>query len=150
MVSDQFAKGIPLTHMSPAELDELFRNSPAGPIPRGEAEGTALIAPGSELSEIAAKFIHIFIWKGKVFDPETGLLQNKITPLGIEVATARVYKGESWLDGKECIILDYSQTTLIAQRAHDEIREIAPGQYLGIAFWGKVRLIHFALSFPAS
>ena len=28
-------------------------------------------------------------------------------------------------------------------------REVAPGIYLGIVYWGKKKLIHFALQFPA-
>ena len=44
-----------LLKMSKVQLDELFKNSPAGPIPDGEAKGTAIIAPGSELTGIAAQ-----------------------------------------------------------------------------------------------
>jgi len=36
-----------LMKMSQAQLDELFSSMPAGPIPTGEAEGTAIIAPGT-------------------------------------------------------------------------------------------------------
>src|SRR5947209_12870704 len=100
-----------LLKMSKAQLDELFCESPAGDIPTGEAEGTAIIDPGTELSEIAAKFVHIFAWQGKVFDPKTGELRNKILPVGVKAITAKVYKDKSWFDGKECIVLDYSQTS---------------------------------------
>src|SRR5690242_11385585 len=82
-----------LLKMSQSELDKLFRNSPAGEIPRGEGDGTALIIPGTELSEIAANLIHLFAWQGKVFDPEKGELLNKILPVGIEALLAKVYKG---------------------------------------------------------
>ena len=36
-----------LLKMSQAQLDELFRQSPAGKIPEGEAKGTAIVAPGT-------------------------------------------------------------------------------------------------------
>jgi hypothetical protein len=137
-----------LMKMSQAQLDELFRNSPAGNIPRGEGEGTAIIDPGTELSDIAAKFVHIFVWQGKVFDPETGELRNKILPFGLKAIIAKVYKNKSWFDEKECIVLDYSQTSLIAHWIRDEIREVAPGLYLGIVFWDKAKLINFTLAFP--
>ncbi len=137
-----------LMKMTQAQLDELFRSSPAGNIPKGEGEGTAIIDPGTELSDIAAKFVHIFAWRGKVFEPETGQLRNVILPLGIKAIIANVYKGKSWFDGKECIVLDYSQTSLIAHWIRDEIREVVPGLYLGIVFWDKAKLINFILAFP--
>src|SRR5256885_357897 len=84
-----------LMKMSQAQLDELFRNSPAGDIPRGEGEGTVIIGPGTELTDIAAKFAHLFAWQGKVFDPETGQLCNKILPPGIRAIVANVYKTKS-------------------------------------------------------
>ena len=60
---------------------------------------------------------------------------------------AKVYKGASWLDGKECIVLDYSETSLVAHWIRDEIRQIEPGLYLGKVYWDKKRLIDFALKF---
>jgi hypothetical protein len=134
--------------MSNEKLDELFRNSSAGNIPVGEGAGTAIIAPGSAVSDDIAKFVHLFTWKGKVFDPAKGELRNKILPLGHKAIVAKVYKDKSWLDQKECIVLDYSKTSLIAHWIRDEIREVVPGIYLGIVYWGKKKLIHFALKFP--
>lgn len=137
-----------LLKMSQAQLDELFRVSPAGDIPTGEGQGTAIIDPGTQLSEIAAKFVHIFAWQGKVFNPETGELRNKILPVGIQAIIAKVYKDKSWFDGKESIVLDYSQTSLVAHWIRDEIRAVAPGLYLGIVYWDKTRLLNFSLVFP--
>ncbi len=136
-----------LLDMSQAQLDDLFRNSPAGNIPSGEGAGTAIIDPGTEFAEIAAKFAHIFAWQGKVFDPEKGELRNKILPIGLQAIVAKVYKGTSWFDQKECIVLDYSQTSLVAHWIRDEIREVTPGLYLGVVFWDKSKLINFALDF---
>jgi hypothetical protein len=136
-----------LLTMSQQQLDALFTASPAGAIPDGEAEGTAIVAPGTTYSPTIARFISNFAWQGKVFDTEKGVLRNKILPLGLNAIIAKVYKGESWLDGKECIVLDYSDTSLLAQWIRDEIREISPGVYLGKVYWGKQRLIDFALQF---
>ncbi len=137
-----------LLKMSQDELDTLFKSSPAGPIPDGEARGTAIIAPGTELAGIAAKLIHLFTWQGKVFDAAHGTLRNKILPLGHKAIVAEVYKDKSWFDGKECIVLDYSKTSLLAQWVRDEIRQIGPNQYLGIVYWKKTKTIDFALEFP--
>ena len=130
-----------------AKLDELFTASQAGPIPNGEAQGTAIIAPGTQFSRETAAFINFFAWQGKVFDGKMGLLKNKILPFGINAIVARVYKGPSWLDGKECIVLDYSETSIVAQWVRDEIRLIQPNLYLGKVYWNKARLIDFALEF---
>jgi hypothetical protein len=68
-------------------------------------------------------------------------------PFGVKAIKAQVYKEKSWLDGKECIVLDYSKTSLVAKCIRDEIREVAPGLYLGQVFLGKKPTIHFTVSF---
>ena len=136
--------------MSGDQLDQIFRESSTGDIPRGEGKGTAIIAPGADVSDDIACFVNLFTWKGKVFDPVKGELRNRILPLGHKAIVAKVYKDKSWFDQKECIVLDYSKTSLVAQWIRDEIREVAPGIYLGVVFWGKKKLIHFALQFPVS
>ena len=134
--------------MSQQDLDALFTASDAGPIPEGQADGTAIIAPGTTYSLEIATFIKYFAWQGKVFDPAAGQLKNRIGPFGLNAIIANVYKAPSWLDGKECIVLDYSQTSVVAHWIRDEIRLIqAPGLYLGKVYWGKERLIDFALQF---
>ena len=137
-----------LMKMNQEELDDLFKASSAGPIPNGEAEGTAIIAPGTKLEGAAAKFIHLFAWQGKVFDARKGELRNKILPVGMKAIIAKVYKDKSWYDGQECIVLDYSKTSLLARWIRDEIRDVGDGVYLGIVYWGKKKLIDFALKFP--
>ncbi len=136
-----------LLTMTQDELDDLFKASPAGAIPNGEAKGTAIIAPGTRYSSNIASFINLFGWQGKVFDAEKGLLKNRITAFGIAAIVARVYKDPSWLDGKECIVLDYSDTSLVAHWIRDEIRLIEPDLYLGKVYWGHDRLIDFSLEF---
>jgi len=136
-----------LLGMTQAELDALFTASEAGPIPNGEAHGTAIIGPGTKFSRESASFINHFAWQGKVFDGKMGLLKNKILPFGLNAIVARVYKAPSWLDGKECIVLDYSETSIVAQWIRDEIRQIQPNFYLGKVYWNKTRLIDFALEF---
>jgi len=45
-----------LLSMTQADLDALFAASPSGPIPEGEANGTAIIAPGTAFSPEIASF----------------------------------------------------------------------------------------------
>jgi hypothetical protein len=131
-----------LLKMSQDELDTLFKGLKPGPIPDGQAEGTAIIAPGTTFSDEIAKAVNIFAWQGKA-----GVLRNRILPFGINAIVARVYVDKSWLDGKDCIVLDYSDTSLVAQWIRDEIREVQKGLYLGKVYWNRTRLIDFALEF---
>jgi hypothetical protein len=136
-----------LMAMNQADLDHLFTTSRAGPTPAGEGRGTVLFNPGGPLEDVAAKLAHQLFWQGKVFDPARGELRNEILPVGLRAIVAKVYRAPSWVDGEECIVLDYSETSLIAQRIRDEIREVAPGLYLGVVFWDRHQILNFSLNF---
>jgi hypothetical protein len=130
-----------------AELDDLFKAGTVGPLPSGEAKGTAIISPGTVFTKEMAEIVNLFFWQGKTFDANTGTLRNRILPFGLNAIVAKVYKGTSWFDGKDCIVLDYSETSTVAHWIRDEIRLISPNIYLGVVYWNKDRLIHFALQF---
>jgi len=134
--------------MSRAELDDLYRRSSAGNPPNGDTSGTAIVS-GTPLTKALAALARLFAWQGKVFDlfagPDKGILLNKVTPFSLTFIVAKVYKGPSWLDGAETIVIDYSSTSFFARKIRDEIREVEPGVYLGLVWWGKQRLIDFAL-----
>jgi len=136
-----------LLKMSQAQLDDLFTKSEPGDIPDGEAQGTAIVALGTAYTGEIASFINHFAWQGKVFDSKKGQLKNRILPFGLNAIIAKVYKGPSWLDGNECIVLDYSETSFAAHWIRDEIRQIGVGLYLGKVYWDRTRLIDFALKF---
>lgn len=136
-----------LLKMSQTQLDDLFKASQPGPIPDGVADGTAIIAPGTVFSPEIAKIVNVFSWQGKTFDGTHGVLRNRILSIGLNAIVAEVYMGPSLLDGKDCIVLDYSKTSLVAQWIRDEIRQIGPKIYLGKVYWDKKRLIDFALQF---
>ncbi len=132
------------------ELDETYRNARPGKLPSGDTRGTAILT-GSLLSRTVAAFARLFAWQGKVFDlfcpdGDAGILVNKITPFSLTFIVAKVYRDSSWLDGKETIVIDYSSTSFFAKVIRDEIREIEPGVYLGKVWWGKKRILDFALT----
>ena len=143
-----------LLKLSREELDRLFTQAEPGPIPRGDSSGIAIACSGTFWARLISRLIHTWAWQGKVFtadpDGEGATLENKLTVAGIKAVVARVYYTTSWLDGKQCIVLDYSKTSLFARRIRDEIRLINPERsiYLGKVWWGKTRLIDFALEFP--
>jgi len=71
-----------------------------------------------------------------------------MTPFSIPSIRAEVYSGESWYDGKPYVVLDYSKSSKIAGRIRDEIRQVAPNEYLSMVFIGARRLgVYFALRF---
>jgi hypothetical protein len=131
------------------DLDALFAASPAGPIPAGEATGTAIVWPGRIWSRMVAWFARWFLWQGKVFDPANACLRNRITPFSLTAIKAQVYSGESWFDGRPCIVIDYSKTSFVAKFVRDEIRLVAPGLYLGQVYLGQNRkpALKFSVSY---
>src|ERR1700692_4938361 len=87
--------------LSAEQLDDIFRTAPAGALPIGQGDGTAIIAPGTVVSDTISKFVHIFTWKGKVFEPDpvdsqSATLKNRLFLLGTKALVAEVYRGESW------------------------------------------------------
>jgi hypothetical protein len=136
--------------MPRAKLDDLYRQSSPGPLPAGDSKGTALIWSGTWVAHPIAWIVNRLFWQGKIFNRTNDTLVNKLSPIGIHAVKAIVYKGSSWMDGHESIILDYSRTSLVAWYVRDEIREITPGLYLGQAYLGRVRFIRFAIAFILS
>ena len=134
--------------MSQAELDKLFTDSPAGDIPNGEADGTAIVAPGTKYSHGDRDAWSITLrGREKISTPPEEYCGTGSFAFGLNAIVAKIYKGTSWFDNKECIVLDYSETSLVAHWIRDEIRQIGPGMYLGKVYWDKTRLIDFALQF---
>jgi hypothetical protein len=139
-----------LAAMEKPELDELFRSSPPGPIPSGRGRGTAVLLPGSAVDRLVAALIRALVWKGKIFRPETRDLKNLLSPFAVPGIRASVYEAESWFSPGPAIILDYSKTSLVARMIRDEIRQVAPGVYLGQIFVWKRRVGLFTLHFPGA
>lgn len=143
-----------LLEMSPGQLDALFRQSDPGETPVGDSRGTVIVVPGTELAKPLATVLGALFWRGKVFHPATRDLHNKLSPFGFRAIRAQVYKEASWFDEKQCIVLDYSRSSRVAGWIRDEIREVAPGLYLGLVwgvgrlFGGSKRVLGFALTFP--
>jgi hypothetical protein len=136
-----------LITMTKPELARLFSSGRAGAVPDGRGRGTVLLGTGGLAAQVAARLSYALAWRGKVVSARTARLLNILTPLQIEAIAAMIYKQDSWYDGAPCIVLDYSKTSFVARRIRDEIREIAPGVYLGIVFWGRRHVLDFALDF---
>ena len=129
------------------QLAKIFGSGVAGAIPNGRGKGTVLIGTGGPLARLAAALAYALAWRGKVVNAREGRLKNLVTPRAIRAIEAAVYKQDSWYDGETCIVLDYSKTSFVARKIRDEIREIAPGVFLGLVFWGRRHVLDFALDF---
>lgn len=138
-----------LTSLRQRELDGLYRELGApGALPVGDTAGTALPFPGRAAGRVAGRLVRLLAWQGKVFDPERGTLLNKVTPLGLRTVRGRVCVAGSRLDpGRGAIVIDYRGSP-VAWFVRDEIREVEPGLWLGMAFVGRWRVLSFLLRAP--
>jgi hypothetical protein len=119
-----------MVQMSRPELDGLYRSAGAGPAPAGAVRGTALF-PDASLALTRSRLARA-VWQGKVFHPDGSGAVNRF--FGVRMIRAEVYPGSSWMDGGPALILDYSRTSRIYGRYRDEIRQVAPGLYLGAMY----------------
>jgi hypothetical protein len=127
------------------ELDLLFRSRPAGEVPKGLLAGTALLFPGSRACGPVAWLVHLLVWQGKETEPSGRSLKNLIGPLRTRSIRALLSHDRSWVDGGECVLIDYSTTSTVAGMVRDEVRLVAPGLYLGVVWLWKRRAGWFAL-----
>jgi hypothetical protein len=120
-----------LLQMNGQELDALYRQGVAAGVPAGRVRGTALLAPGTRRNGTMALGTRL-VWQGKVFGPDGASAVNRF--FGLQVVRAQVYQDVSWHDGAPSLILDYSNTSRIYARYRDEIRQVAPGLFLGLMY----------------
>lgn len=141
------AQPIDMMRASGAELDRWFAELAAGDPPRGFGIGTAIVGTGVA-RRIGALIARLFLWRGKAFTPDGTALLNVISPFGIRAISAAVRPDTSALDDRPCVLLDYSTSSFVAQWIRDEIREYAPGKYLGMVYVrGRKIPLRFALDF---
>jgi hypothetical protein len=119
-----------LAGLSRCELQALYRRSPVGAIPAGYAPGRPLYDPESALAGVRGKAAG-FLWRGKHFCPD-GILINQWR--GVRAIRAEVGHGVSWLDGGPAIVMDYRSTSWVWSNVRDEMREVAPGLFLGLMY----------------
>jgi hypothetical protein len=120
-----------LSQLSWEELDCLYRRAQPGRPPCGVVEGRAIYDKARKLSAFRSAGTNA-LWLGKDFHPEQGMLINR-WKFG-KAIKAEVYPGVSLIDGGPALVADYRQSSFIWRNVRDEIREVAPGLYLGVMF----------------
>ncbi len=134
-----------LQRLDNRELDLLFRSSPAGDVPHGRLPGTGLLFPGTRACGPLAWLVHLVVWQGKETEPSGRSLRNLVGPLRTRTIRALLSHDRSWVDGEECVLIDYSRTSIVARMVRDEVRLVAPGLYLGVVWLWKRRVGWFTL-----
>lgn len=99
-----------------------------------------------------------FVWEGKTFQASSdtrGVGHNRVAVRGVlgrqNLFPFATLFGASAIDGEPALILDYDLDVNppYIRRVHDELREVAPGLFLGPAMWksprGKALVLWFAL-----
>lgn len=121
-----------LVRMSQADLTALYLAAPPAPMPSGFLPGRAIKNPGSRRTALNSRATRL-VWQGKIFRDD-GTMVNRFFGVGMAIP-AEVYVGESLLDGRPSLILDYSKSRAWPT-VRDEVREVSPGLYLGIMYKG--------------
>ena len=120
-----------LARLTPCQLEALYARSAPGVIPCGKVRGLALVRPGTKHAPVLSRGAGL-AWQGKVFAPDGTSSINRF--FGVRAVRADVSYGPSWRDGRPALILDYSRTSKLYAPYRDELREVAPGIYLGLMF----------------
>jgi hypothetical protein len=122
-----------LVRMDRCQLEALYRSAEVGCAPTGVTNGRAIRNPGSRLTVPTSRVVHV-LWQGKVFKDD-GMMVNRV--LGVRAVHARVYPGESWLDGRPSVVMDYAGASKLFPDVRDEVREVSPGVWLGVMYTRK-------------
>ncbi|MBL9020087.1 MAG: hypothetical protein JNL83_38230 [Myxococcales bacterium] len=150
-----------LAAMSLDELDALYRTATVSKTMHA-ADGAlvgrmlAVRGLGGPLAQGLRRFAasRSFVWEGKSFQATSDTKGTGINRVSIPKALGRqnlfpfaTAFGPSAIDGKPTLVLDYALDVnpSYIQAIHDEIREVAPGLFLGPAMWkgagGKKTLV---------
>jgi hypothetical protein len=117
-----------LKRMSPCELEALFRHAEIGTPFVGTARGRLLYSTDERHPHLKVWRSNA-AWKGKVAEPDGHFVNRWIG--GIQAIESQYVIGASWVDGKPAVIMEYAPGTRLFANTHDELREVAPGLYLG-------------------
>ena len=117
-----------LQKLCPAELEALFREAEVGTPPTGRLRGRLLYLNDRNLPRLKVGISNA-LWRGKYAD-EDGYFANRWVG-NVALIDSHYVIGPSWLDGRPAVLMEYPKGTPLFANIHDEVREVAPGVYLG-------------------
>ena len=131
-----------LSRMSASELEQIYRNATPGQAPAGFMQGRVVFREDAALAGPRGQVVN-WLWQGKHFSDDSLINQFR----GPRMIRANVFPGESWLDGKPALILDYHHTSLLWRDVRDEVRQVSPGVYVGAMYLRRPHCPHLKLFF---
>lgn len=131
-----------LSRLSFDELEQIYLQAEPGNPPQGSFRGTTKFRECEFLSGPRQVMTNI-AWCGKHFCGDGLINQFR----GLRIIEAKVYPGESWIDGKPAHILDYRGTSKIWHDVRDETREVSTGVYVGAMFLDRCKGAKYKLLF---
>lgn len=117
-----------LRHMSLCQLEALFRSAEVGTPPVGNGRGRLVCSTDPRHPRLTVLCSNA-VWKGKVVEPD-GHLTNRWLG-GIRAIDTHYTIGPSWVDGRPAVVVEYAPGTPLFANSRDELREVAPGLYIG-------------------
>lgn len=115
-----------------ADFETRFRQAELGSSPTGPTRGTVLHVE-SRFPRVKARLQGV-VWKGKTFHDD-GTFTNRWLG-GVRAVSADTRVEPSWLDGQPCLVMQYPPNAPVFGNIRDELRQIAPGVWLGRSFDG--------------
>ena len=117
----------PLENLGLCELEQLFAQGEARPLPVGFGRGRVLYLANTKRPRVKAH-LNNAVWKGKVFRADGSFVNQWAGFQALESMPG--YQGPSWFDGKPCIVTEYPAGTPLFANTRDELRQIGPNLYL--------------------
>jgi hypothetical protein len=120
-----------LQRMSPGQLQQLFTQSEMGRPLVGVARGRLLFLTDDRFPKLKVRMANS-VWRGKAAT-EDGWFTNRWIG-NVNWIESNYVIGPSWVDGRPAVIMEYPPKTPLFEPMHDELREVAPGLYIGPVF----------------
>lgn len=115
---------------TPCCWETLFRQGTVDCGPVGPTRGIVLYAEGNH-PRLKAR-VQGVVWKGKTFHCD-GTFTNRWLG-GVQAVSAGTGVEPSWIDGEPCLVMRYAPDAAVFANVRDELRQIAPGVWLGRSY----------------
>lgn len=119
-----------LFELNECQLKQLYAQGTCPDALCGYFDGYSLGRAGKPLAKPIAKCVHV-VWNGKLFSD--GCIINRWFKK-LHFAPAAVCHGLSLHDGCPSLIMDYRGLSRIWSTQRDELRQVGPNVYLGMAY----------------
>jgi hypothetical protein len=120
-----------LENLSACQLYELYTHAELGRPFIGVGRGRLVYLADRTLPR-AKLFGARQVWRGKMAYEDGAFVNRWIG--GYNAIGSEWVIGPSWIDGRPAVVMEYPPGTKLFWNMHDELREIAPGLYMGPVF----------------